>query len=171
VPRDTLRRRLLDDKRRPPPTVNSIDSELPPPASTDSWEGILATLRRRYPGQKDSVLFCIYKLQQNPDLTLRDFGAEAKLYGIPTAGRALHSARQLLGLIKEAPLAQPVLEEVPVARRRRERTPEPDDGGMSIETKVMAAVRQIQSAASSEAEQLRAAIRQAIAILQRAVGD
>lgn len=150
--------------------MNSIDTA-PPPPSTDSWEGILETLRRRYPGQKDSVLFCIYKLQQNPDLTLRDFAAEAKLYGIPTAGRALHSARQLLGLIKETPLAQPVLEEVPVARRRRERTSEPDDGGASIETKVLAAVRQIQSAASSEAEQLRAAIRQAIAILQRAVGD
>lgn len=152
--------------------MNSIDSETRTPASTDSWEGILETLRRRYPGQKDSVLFCIYKLQTNPDLTLKDFAAEAKLYGIPTAGRALHSARLLLGLIKEAPAAaEPVFEELPVARRRRERTPEPDDGGASIETKVLAAVRQIQTAASSEAEQLRSAIRQAIAILQRAVGD
>jgi hypothetical protein len=66
--------------------------------TADSWDGILAALRRRYPDQKDSVLFCIYKLQQNPDLTLRDFRAEAALYGIPTAGRALHSARGLLGL-------------------------------------------------------------------------
>ena len=155
----------------PLPHVNSIDTETRSSASTDSWEGILENLRRRYPGQKDSVLFCIYKLQHNPDLTLRDFSAEAKLHGIPTAGRALHSARQLLGLIKEAPAPAPQLEEVPVTRRRRERTPEPDDGGASIETKVLAAVRQIQSAASGEAEQLRGAIRQAIAILQRAVGD
>ncbi|MFY8153840.1 MAG: hypothetical protein ACOVOI_17300 [Hyphomicrobiales bacterium] len=170
-PDDTLRAAA----GRPPapqlPNVNSIDSEPRSSASTDSWEGILETLRRRYPGQKDSVLFCIYKLQHNPDLTLRDFAAEAKLYGIPTAGRALHSARQLLGLIKETPAPAPVLEEVPVTRRRRDRTPETDDGGASIETKVLAAVRQIQSAASGEAEQLRAAIRQAIAILQRAVGD
>lgn len=154
------------------------DSELLKPAATDSWDGILDTLRRRYPGQKDSVLFCIYKLQQNPDLTLRDFGAEARLYGIPTAGRALHSARVLLGLVKEAPApAMPVIEELPTQRdlptqrRRRERAPEPDDGGASIETKVMAAVRQIQSAAGAETEQLRTAIRQAITILQRALGS
>lgn len=47
------------------------EAETNPPAA-DTWDGILANLRRRYPGQKDSVLFCIYKLQQNPDLTLRD---------------------------------------------------------------------------------------------------
>ena len=140
----------------------------------DSWEGILATLRRRYPGQRDSVLFCIYKLQHNPELTLRDFGAEAKLHGIATAGRALHSARQLLGLIKEAPARTAPVEPTAAPAdqpRRRQRLPEPDDGGASIETKVMAAVRQIQSAAGVESEQLRAAMRQAIAILQRALGD
>jgi len=145
------------------------ESDLPP--TTDTWDGFLETLRRRYPGQKDSVLFCIHKLQQNPDLTMRDFAAEARLYGIPVAGRALHSARQLLGLIKDAP-AVPLLEEVPgPGRKRRDRTPEADDGGASIESKVLAAVRQIQTAAGAESDQLRAAIRQAITILQRALGD
>ena len=139
---------------------------------TDTWEGILAALRRRYPGQRDSVLFCIYKLQQNPELSLRDFGAEAKLHGIATAGRALHSARQLLGLVKEAaPRASEPSTETAPARQRRVRTQEPDDGGASIETKVLAAVRQIQTAAGAETEQMRAAIRQAIAILSRALGS
>lgn len=148
-------------------TVTESDS----PPTTDTWDGLLETLRRRYPGQKDSVLFCIHKLQQNPDLTMRDFSAEARLYGIPVAGRALHSARQLLGLIKEAP-ATPLLEEVPgPVRKRRDRAPEADDGGASIESKVLAAVRQIQTAAGAESDQLRAAIRQAISILQRALGD
>lgn len=151
-----------------------------PPANT--WEAILDTLRRRYPGQKDSVLFCIYKLQQNPDLTMRDFKQEADLYGIPTAGRALHSARGLLGLLK-APVARPAAtpaalpvpgfpSELPTSPRRRQRPPsEPDDGGASIENRVIAAVRQIQSAAGAEADNLRNAVRQAIALLQKALGD
>lgn len=151
----------------------------PEPAvpAADTWDGILAALRRRYPGQKDSVLFCIYKLQQNPELTLRDFRPEAELHGIPIAGRSLHSARTLLGIIKEAaPAADPVATALaPIERpaRRRDRAPAAataDDGG-SIETKVIAAVRQIQSAAGAESEQLRAAMRQAIAILQKALGS
>ena len=144
------------------------DSETP--ASNDTWEGILDTLRRRFPGQKDSVLFCVYKLQFNPEGTLRDFGPEARLRGLPVAGRALHTARQLLGLIKDTPASGNVDAGANAQARRRTRPQEVDDGGASIETKVLSAVRQIQSAAGAEAEQLRAAIRQAIAILQRAVG-
>lgn len=142
------------------------------PASTDTWDGILDSLRRRYPGQRDSVLFCIYKLQQNPDLTLRDFRAEADLHGIAMAGRSLHSARLLLGLTKAEPKAAalpadlvPPLE--PRARRRpRRASAEP---AASIEDQVLAAVRQIQTAAGHDAERLRGAIRQAIAILQQAL--
>lgn len=150
------------------------ETEPSPLPATDTWEGILANLRRRYPGQKDSVLFCINKLQQNPDLTLRDFRAEAELYGIPMAGRSLHSARLLLGLVKEDVQLDPVREALaPVqrpARRQRAKVAAADDGGGSIETQVMAAVRQIQTAAGAEAETLRAAIKQAIAILQKALG-
>lgn len=162
------------------------ESETTQPAA-DSWDGILEALRRRYPGQKDSVLFCIYKLQQNPELTLRDFRAEAALYGIPMAGRALHSARGLLGLQKdEAPKAKadkapaardevvaqalPRLARAERQRARQERAAATAAGG-TIENQVLAAIRQIQSAAGSEAEQLRAAIREAVAVLQRALGD
>jgi len=140
----------------------------------DTWEAILEALRRRFPGQKDSVLFCIHKLQQNPDLTLRDFRAEADLHGIPVAGRALHSAKALLGLgtppKDDAEIAAPAPIERTSRRRRRTSSASPDDGG-SIENRVVEAVRQIQNAAGAEAEQMRAAIRQAIAILQRAIGD
>lgn len=162
----------------PPIRAAVTELEPTPPPATDTWEGILAAVRRRYPGQKDSVLFCIYKLQQNPELTLRDFRAEAELYGIPMAGRSLHSARTLLGLQKDDKEAGPkaaALRSLPDAEptpRRTPRQPRPaDDGGASIETKVLAAVRQIQSAASAESDQLRLAVRQAIAILQRAIGS
>lgn len=165
-------------------------NEPSPNAAADTWDGILATLRRRYPDQKDSVLFCIYKLQQNPDLTLRDFRDEAKMYGIPTAGRALHSARGLLGLQQEAPtpraraaaaaptadrdeLAADALPRLARAERRkaRQQREAAADGSASIETQVLAAIRQIQSTAGSQTERLRTAMREAVAVLQRALGD
>jgi hypothetical protein len=155
-----------------PTVTDDLDPPTPAPAA-DTWEAILDALRRRYPGQKDSVLFCIYKLQQNPDLTLRDFGAEAKLYGIPMAGRALYSARQILGLVgQEAARASMTLPEAPPPHRSRGRGPRPEmESGESIENKVLAAVRQIQSAAGAQSDGLREAIRQAVAILQRALGE
>jgi hypothetical protein len=42
---------------------------------------------------------------------------------------------------------------------------------VSVETQVLAAIRQIQSTAGSQADHLRTAMREAIAILQRALGD
>lgn len=159
------------------------DIETAPPAN-DTWEGLLQNLRNRYPGQKNSVLFCIHKLQQNPDATLRDFRAEADLHGIPMAGRSLHSARVLLGLVAETPKrqAEPVAADAeataePEASVRRRGAAKagvakaPSHRGDSIEGQVVAAMRQIQSAAHADNERLRAAIREAIALLQDALGD
>lgn len=153
-----------------PGTREPVTDTPEPVDRTDTWEGMLDSLRRRFPGQKDSVLFCVHKLTQNPELTLRDFRAEADLHGIPTAGRALHSARVLLGLQQETPKPTTKAAAAAAAHPRKHRTPEADDGGVSIEAKVLAAVRQIQNSAGAEAEQLRQAIRQAITILQRALG-
>jgi hypothetical protein len=155
--------------------LTELESNAP---AADTWESILDGWRRRYPGQRDSVLFCIHKLQQNPELTLRDFRDEARLHGIPVAGRSLHSARVLLGLAK-APVAREAepetepdandvgAEPAPVRRRGPARA----TSTSSIEDQVVAAVRSIQSAASADVERLRAGMRQAIAILQRALGD
>jgi hypothetical protein len=145
---------------------------------------MLDTLRRRYPGQRDSVLFCIHKLQQNRDLTLRDFRDEAALHGIRMAGRALHSARILLGLVKaeaKRPAAKAAaagpdpadargdpLGDAPRRQPGRRRGNEPDEHG-SIEHKVLQAMHQMRSAASAEADGLRAAIKKAIELLQAAI--
>ena len=151
-------------------TVTETELERAP---ADAWDGLLSTLRQRYPGQKDSVLFCLFKLQQNPGLTLRDFREEAQLHGIPMAGRALHSARLLLGIIKREPTPGPAVSEdqARASRRRSSVARTATEGGESIESKVVAAVRQIQTAAGAESGQLRMAIRQAITVLQRALGE
>lgn len=185
-----------NDARADSPAPNRANPESPAPdgPAPDTWEGILANLRRRYPGQKDSVLFCVHKLHANPELGLADFREEAQLHGIPMAGRALHSAKVLLGLAeskpraKRPPTAAPAVAttpeagaapgaaeasagDAPVAKqpRRARREPAAEDG--SIETQVLDAVRQIQSAAGAEADKLRAAMREAITILQRALDE
>ena len=143
-------------------------------ANNDSWEGVLANLRQRYPGQKDSILFCIFKLHSNPKLGLPDFREEAALYGIPMAGRALHSAKVILGLSS----AKPRKPKTPSALSGGDSKPAAASGRTkntsknqvnSVESKVLDAVRQIQSEAGAESERLRTAMRQAVTILTRAL--
>src|SRR5690606_21165625 len=65
---------------------------------TDEWARIFEGLRQRFPGASEGVLFCIHKLQQNPDVKLRDFKEEAALHGVSLSGRSHYSARVMLGL-------------------------------------------------------------------------
>lgn len=139
---------------------------------TKDWDAILDTLRRRYPGNRDSTLFCIFKLQQNPEFGLRDLRSEAELYGLSLAGRSLHSARVLLGIevaSKPREASQGQTETAPARRQRRKAEQHSNDG--SIEDKVIQAVRQIQDAAGARSQTLRTAIQRAIAILQDAIDE
>ncbi len=147
-------------------------------ASNDSWEGVLANLRQRYPGQKDSILFCIFKLHSNPKLGLPDFREEAALYGIPMAGRALHSAKVILGLSNakprkpKTPTAQAQGSGKPAGAKEYGRTRSSSKNhANSVESKMLDAVRQIQSEAGAESERLRTAMRQAVTILTRALEE
>lgn len=183
-PRSHSHRRCIGPPRAssqfsgPNPLIPVTEFSTEAPASNDSWDGILTNLRLRYPGQKDSVLFCLHKLHSNPALGLPDFRDEAKLHGIPMAGRALHSAKVILGLATVKPRAPKApkpsvqaamtLEPATTSRGRLVRNGRSTDDG-SIENKVLDAVRQIQSAAGAEAEKLRTAVREAVAILQRAL--
>lgn len=135
------------------------------PAPVDTWDQLLASMRSRYPGQTDGVLFCILKLQQNPEASLRDFRDEAALHGLTLAGRALHSAKVLLGLAEKSPSPKrkraeaPSSEESEPVVRRSSAIAAPvgaPQGG--IESKLMAAVSQLQNAAAEENARLRAAL-------------
>lgn len=157
---------------------------------SDSWESIANNLAQRYPGQKPSILFCLWKLQQNPEASLRDFRDEARMRSIPLAGRSLHSARVLLGLAEpatrrpatpraaepDAPPTRPATRPAtrsparpaarPAARPTARPTAKPAAG---IEGTLLAAVRRMQSDAGAESERLRAAMRAAITVLERAL--
>lgn len=127
---------------------------------TEAWDATRSKLREQWPDAKEGVLFCVWKLQQDPSLTLRDFRDEAKLRGIALGGRSLHSAKVLLGL------------EPPAVRRsgdtvRRQRGADP--AGESLEDQLIHNVKRIQKAAGAEAARLRKAIRAAIQILEDAL--
>ncbi len=144
----------------------SEPAQQPAPERTD-WDNHRARLSAQFPGQKESVLFCMSKLQAEPSAGLADFRDEAAALGIPMAGRALHSAKVLLGMAQTKPRRPNKLNP---ANAPTQPTPAPrthaDD---VIEDQVLSAVRQIQSAASAEADHMRAAIREAIVILQKAL--
>lgn len=159
-------------KRRP--VTDSTPSENPGQAA-DSWPATLEELRARHPGQKDSVLFCVHKLQQDSAVGLPDLRDEAAERGIPMAGRALHSAKVLLGMAEAKPRGASRTRDASRTRNKRpsqsEASPSPRTAAVGIEDQVLSAVRQIQSAAGAEADRMRQAIRDAIAILQAALDE
>lgn len=124
----------------------------------------MAALRARYPKASPGVLFSVFKLQQDATLTIRDFRDEAALHGIKIAGRALHSARVLLGLEKPATrrATQPKRDATPPADP-------PDLDDVDIERSLISVVQKIQESGTAEANRLRAAMRAAIEVLQRAL--
>lgn len=65
--------------------------------SKRDWQDVREKLSGTYPDATDGILFCLHKLQQNKTVTIPEFREEAKRVGITIGGRALHSARVLLG--------------------------------------------------------------------------
>ncbi len=126
----------------------------------------MATLRSRFPKASDGILFCVFKLQQNHELTIRDFRDEADLLGVKIGGRAFHSAKVLLGM------------EQPVTRKPRATTTPGRESalpqleiqeGADMESSLIQAVQQIQESATAESQRLRDAMRKAVDVLQRAL--
>jgi hypothetical protein len=132
-------------------------------ATEPAPDPILETLRKRHPGVSDGILFCVYKLEQNPKATLKDFQAEARLRGFALSGRSIHSARVLLGFEQPAPRRKKASVEV-----RSESRPRVGDSP-SVEDVLRRTLRQIQEEAQVEAERLRGAIREALGVLQAAL--
>ncbi len=150
-----------------------------PPAARDPWELALERLRARFPDATTGTLFCVHKLELDPQLGLRDFRDEASLRGIPLSGRSVHSAKVLLGMERPsvrrmkppAREAEPVDEAPPRARPKPQRRFASSDGGSadSLEATLVAAVQQLQSEATARSQRLRAAIENAIELLRDAL--
>ena len=169
-----------------PAIANAAAAE--PQAIPGTWDGDIESLQARFPGTRLGTLFCIHKLEQDADLQLRDFKAEAELRGVPLSGRSFHGARVLLGLEVAKPRrarAVAAEEEEPVGITSSDSIDSGDDsdggfdsgldefvlptsGGSDLESALRTA---IEAATDQRTAGMRDAIRRAIAILEEAIED
>lgn len=158
-----------------------------------NWNDAVEGLRERFPGTKDSILFCVHKLEQDASLGLKEMREEATEAGISLAGRSLHSAKVLLGMgepavrkprAAKAEAAETTAAEAPEAEPRKRRgrpkgsgrkpaAPRERSNGngsfSSIENQMLGAIRQIHESAAKQNANLVAAVEEAIAVLQAAL--
>lgn len=141
-----------------------------------TWEGDIAGLQTRFPGTRLGTLFCVHKLEQDADLKLRDFKAEAELRGVALSGRSYHGARVLLGLEAPTPRRARVVEAVEDEAVGFADVDDEDlaptglaaTAGTDLESALRTA---IDAAASQRTGRMRDAIRRAIAVLEEALED
>ena len=119
------------------------------------WECAERRLKKEFPDATRGILFCVYKLRQDTTLAIPNFREEATEHGIKLGGRALHSARKLLGLVE--------------SREGRLRGGSVGSNGSGLEAEMILAIQQMQEEASAEVHRLRAAIQQVIGTVERAL--
>lgn len=145
------------------------DHEATPPPS--AWTDQFAALQARFPQARGPVLVALHILTQNPDVAVEDAKAQASLLGTRITAASIAAARRFLA--PPPPVRTTLLDSPPVAERpsatREPRRPTPPPE-IDTEALIRQVVGKIQGEGSAEAERLRAAVRQAIAILQAAVG-
>lgn len=144
------------------------EDESPAETLTSSWQESKTSLELEFSETRESILFCAFKLRQDPELTIPDFREEAKALGIRLGGRSLHSARVLLGLAAQAQHGA----RSPKQRAEAQQT-RASKGGKSdaLGTQLVDAIRQIEEQASQEATALRSAITKAVEILRAALDE
>lgn len=138
-------------------------------ANAGTWDAAFAALKARYPKAKDSIVFCIYELQNNPEVALDDLKARASMHGIRVTGASVNAAQRLMD--PEAASETQDAESTPVAgkpKARRGRPVRTTKGDVDAEAMLRQVVAKMQAQSGAEAERLRAAIRKAVAVLATA---
>jgi hypothetical protein len=156
---------MTETELEPLPTVTSSK------ANAGTWDTAFAALKARYPKAKDSIVFCIHELQNNPEVALDDLKARAAMHGIRVTGASVNAAQRMMA--PQAASDAPDAETAPVAAKpkvRRGRPARAAAGEMDAEAMLRQVVAKMQAQGGKEAERLRAAIRGAVAVLQAAVG-
>ncbi len=136
--------------------------------SAQDWKDAEPRLRREFPDSTDGILFCIFKLRQEPSLTIPSFRDEALEHGIKLGGRALHSAKVLLGMAA-SPQTAPERRRTSAAPARALRSGNGHSATADLSDAITNALRELQEQATEESRRLRKAIEQAIETLQHAL--
>src|SRR5262245_54928254 len=78
-----------------------MSDQLPlPPAGEatpdNAWDQQFDRLRNRFPGVKDTILFCVHALQHGSEVDLEALKAQAAMYGLRITGASVNAARRVL---------------------------------------------------------------------------
>ena len=157
---------------------------LPPagePTPDNAWDQQFDRLRNRFPGVKDTILFCVHALQHATDVDLEALKAQAAMYGLRITAASVNAARRVLNP-----------DAAPRPRKRAERaaiaavdaTPTPArvapprsrgrvaaaDSQAEVEAMIRAVVAKVQAGADARLQRLRDAVDEALRILREVLG-
>lgn len=135
-----------------------------------SWDSAFAALKAKFPKAKDSIVFCIQALQNNPEVDIEDLKAQAIMHNLRVTGASMNAAKRLMAPAapdNDAKAVAPARQASPATRRTR--GPRAAEAPLDVEDLIRGTVAKLQAKGNAEAEKLREAIRRAVALLQAAM--
>lgn len=134
----------------------------------DSWTQQLDQLKDRYKHVRQPILVALNILLHDQNIAIDDAKAQAQLHGVRITAASMNAARTLLSRMDAPPTPSATTPAAAPARRprRERRQTEPLD----VEGSIMHFVEKLRGESGAEAQRMREAVRQAVAILQAAIG-
>jgi hypothetical protein len=128
------------------------------------WAENLAAQKTRFPNAKDSILFAIAALQDNPDIAIDDLKALASQQGIRVTAASVNAAKRLIDPEHAtSPVGAPVGLNPVHARERVARRVRAAETPLDANALIQDVVAKIQAQGNAEAERMREAVRKATA--------
>ena len=142
------------------------------PTENNPWAENLAEQKARFPNAKDSILFAIAALQDNPDIAIDDLKALASQQGIRVTAASVNAAKRLLDPEHATtPVVAPAGLNLAPARERLARRVRAAEAPLDANALIQDLVAKIQAQGNAEVERMREAVRKAITALEAAVGS
>jgi hypothetical protein len=142
-------------------------------ASESTWDAQLKALKARYPAVRDTILFCLHALTENPDAEVEDLKALASDHGLRVTAASVNGAKTLLARASTAPApkAKATAEGGTEDEQPRPRRPRSAEPAADTDALIRGLVGKLEARSSAEADKMREAMRRAIGILMAACAD
>ena len=142
------------------------------PTENNPWAEILAAQKARFPNAKDSILFAIVALQDNPDIAIDDLKTLASQQGIRVTAASVNAAKRLLDPENATtPVVAPAGLNPVHARERLVRRVRAAETPLDANALIQDVVAKIQAQGNAEVERMREAVRKATTALEAAVAS
>ena len=142
------------------------------PTETNPWAENLAAQKARFPNAKDSILFAIAALKDNPGIPIDDLKTLASQQGIRVTAASVNAAKRLLDPENATtPVVAPAGLNPVHARERLVRRVRAAETPLDANALIQDVVAKIQAQGNAEVERMREAVRKAISALEAAVGS